>query len=140
MTHENHKEFVELVTKARLNEAQKQLDWIKEGFEPKSQDSDTESNQSAKSHRSSSDKTKGKPQGKGSFDEGKSKGKHKGKGRDTPSLTLQGLFAESLVPRIRLEYCFLTENEIGRNEATEGDGVVDMSAHWSCGFRIMRQG
>lgn len=33
MTHENHKEFVELVTKARLNEAQKQLDWIKEGFE-----------------------------------------------------------------------------------------------------------
>lgn len=60
--------------------------WIKKGFEPKSQDSDTESNQSAKSHRSSSDRTKGKPHGKGAFDKGKHKGKpkgkHKGKSKD----------------------------------------------------------
>ena len=49
----------------------------------------------------------------------------KGKGKDTPSLTLKGAFAESLVPRVRLDYCFLTENELGRDETTEGDGVVD---------------
>ena len=49
----------------------------------------------------------------------------KGKGKDTPSLTLKGTFAESLVPRVRLDYCFLTENELGRDETTEGDGVVD---------------
>ena len=49
----------------------------------------------------------------------------KGKGKDTPSLTLKGAFAESLVPRVRLDYCLLTENELGRDETTEGDGVVD---------------
>ena len=49
----------------------------------------------------------------------------KGKGKDTPSLTPKGSFAESLVPRIRLAYCFLTQNELGRHETTEGDEVVD---------------
>ncbi len=49
----------------------------------------------------------------------------KRKGKDTPSLTLKGTFAESLVPRVRLDDCLLTENELGRDETTEGDGVVD---------------
>ena len=49
----------------------------------------------------------------------------KGEGKDTPSLTLKGSFAESLVPRIRLDYYFLTEIELGRDETTEGDDVVD---------------
>ena len=30
-----------------------------------------------------------------------------------------------LVPRIRLDYCFLTKNERGRDETTEGDVVID---------------
>ena len=45
----------------------------------------------------------------------------KGKGKDSPSLRLKGAFAESLVPGIRLDYCFLTENETGRDETQEGD-------------------
>ena len=49
----------------------------------------------------------------------------KGKGKDTPSLTLKGSLAESLVPRISLDYCFLAENELGRDETTEGDAVID---------------
>ena len=45
----------------------------------------------------------------------------KGKGKDSPSLRLRGDFAENLVPRIRLDYCFLTEAETGRDETREGD-------------------
>ena len=51
----------------------------------------------------------------------------KGNGKDTPSLRLKGAFAQSLVPRVRLDYCFLAEDELGRDETTEGDGVVDNS-------------
>ena len=47
-----------------------------------------------------------------------------GEGKDTPSLTSKGAFAESLVPRIRLDYCFLTDNELGRDETTECDEVI----------------
>ena len=35
--------------------------------------------------------------------------------------SLKATFAENLVPRIRLNYCFLTENETGRDESREGD-------------------
>ena len=35
----------------------------------------------------------------------------RGKGRDSPSLRVSGRFAEDLVPRIRLDYCFLTEGD-----------------------------
>ena len=49
----------------------------------------------------------------------------KGKGNGTPSLTLKGSFAESLVARIRLDYCFLREIELGWDGATEGDEVVE---------------
>ena len=44
----------------------------------------------------------------------------KGKGKDTPSLVLKGSFAE-----VCLDYYFLTENELGRDETTEGDDVGD---------------
>ena len=47
----------------------------------------------------------------------------RGKGKDSPSLRLSGQFSESLVPRIRLDYCFLSENrngeEAGEAEATD---------------------
>ena len=33
VTHENHQEFCDLVVKTRLNEAEKQYEWIREGFE-----------------------------------------------------------------------------------------------------------
>ena len=45
----------------------------------------------------------------------------KGKDEGSPSLRLKGAFAEHLVPRIRLDYCSLTENETGRDETQEGD-------------------
>ena len=45
----------------------------------------------------------------------------KGKGKDSLSLRLKGAFAEKLVPIICLDYCFLTENETGRDEIREGD-------------------
>ena len=44
----------------------------------------------------------------------------RGKGKDSPSLRLRGEFAESLVPRIRLDYCFLNENY-----GDEDNGEVD---------------
>ena len=43
----------------------------------------------------------------------------RGKGKDSPSLRLTGQYAESLVPRIRLDYCFLTESAEG-----DGDGAA----------------
>ena len=49
----------------------------------------------------------------------------KGKGKDTPSLKLSGSFVENVLPRICLDYCFPTENELGRDETTEGDEVVE---------------
>ena len=49
----------------------------------------------------------------------------KGKGKDTPSLGLSGSFAEKIVPRIRLDYSLLTENEPGRDETTQGDEAVE---------------
>ena len=49
----------------------------------------------------------------------------KGKSKETPSLMLSGPVAENMMPRICLEYCFLTENELGRDESTEGDEVVE---------------
>ena len=48
----------------------------------------------------------------------------KGKGQgfsERESLRLKGDVAENLVPRIRLDYCFLTETESGRDETREGD-------------------
>ena len=47
----------------------------------------------------------------------------RGKGKDTPSLRLKGQFAESLVPRVRLDYAFLTEN-VG-DQADNGAEAVD---------------
>ena len=38
---------------------------------------------------------------------------------------MKGSFAESLLPWIRLDYCFFTENELGRDETAEGDAVVE---------------
>ena len=49
----------------------------------------------------------------------------RGKGKDTPSLRLKGNFAENLVPRVRLDYAFLTENaedEVAEVEDGEADG------------------
>ena len=51
----------------------------------------------------------------------------KGKGKDIPSLRLTGQFAESLVPRIRLDYGFLTENadgEVEAHQAEDADEVI----------------
>ena len=45
----------------------------------------------------------------------------KGKGKDSPSLRLKGVYAESLVPRVRMDYCFLTENIV----ETDGEGQVE---------------
>ena len=60
----------------------------------------------------------------------------KGKGKDSPSLWLKGAFAENLVPRIRLDYCFLTENETGRDETRQGDDDKEeldkISSPWLC--------
>ena len=32
-----------------------------------------------------------------------------GRAKDTPSSRVKGLFAESVLPRVRMDYCFLTE-------------------------------
>jgi len=33
VTHENYKEYIDLVVKTRVNEASKQMEWVKEGIE-----------------------------------------------------------------------------------------------------------
>lgn len=43
----------------------------------------------------------------------------RGKSKDSPSLRIAGEFAECLVPRVRLDYCFLTEADGTSGEATE---------------------
>ena len=47
----------------------------------------------------------------------------RGKGKDSPSLRLTGQYAENLVPRIRLDYCFLTENDGGEIEEHDGGNI-----------------
>ena len=45
----------------------------------------------------------------------------RGKGKDSPSLRVKGCFAESLVPRIRMDYAFLTENPVECRPCDDGD-------------------
>jgi hypothetical protein len=45
----------------------------------------------------------------------------RGKSKDSPSLRLTGQFAENLVPRIRLDYCFLTESDDGEVQEEQID-------------------
>ena len=66
----------------------------------------------------------------------------KGKGKDTPSLRLTGQFAESLVPRIRLDYGFLTENadgEIESHRAEDADEVIGILAENKVTFLEMQE-
>ena len=42
----------------------------------------------------------------------------RGKAKDKPSLKIRGAYSENLIPRVRLDYCFLTENE--RDDVEQG--------------------
>ena len=53
----------------------------------------------------------------------------RGKGKDSPSLKLSGPWAESLVPRVRLDYCFLTETADGEIRAS--NDIEDDDTHES---------
>ena len=66
----------------------------------------------------------------------------KGKGKDTPSLKLVGQFAESLVPRIRLDYGFLTETadgEVEAHRAEDADEVIEKLEENSQTFLVMQE-
>ena len=50
----------------------------------------------------------------------------RGKGKDSPSLRLTDEYAENLIPRVRLDYCFLTESYgEEQTEETRADGQTE---------------
>ena len=44
----------------------------------------------------------------------------RGQAKDSPSTTIKGLFADSAIPRVRMDYCFLTE-EVEHAEGQHGE-------------------
>ena len=45
-----------------------------------------------------------------------------GRAKDAPSSKVKGLFAETVLPRVRMDYCFLTERADSSEAAEEKDG------------------
>ena len=56
-----------------------------------------------------------------------------GRAKDSPSRTVKGVFAESILPRVRMDYCFLTEDvekeagEHGEAESTRSDTSITVA-------------
>ena len=60
-----------------------------------------------------------------------------GRARDAPSKKVRGLFAEAVLPRVRTDYCFLTENEV--RESGEHGEVESRRSDTSVTVAVMQE-
>ena len=47
----------------------------------------------------------------------------RGRAKDAPSRKVKALFAESILPRVRMDYCFLTE-DVDKSSGDHGEAEV----------------